>query len=50
VLPGIAVILIPVIGAIAAYFFAEQLVLPIFAATSIVESVLAGLFIAFREK
>lgn len=50
VLPGIAIIMMPVIGAIAAYFFAESLVLPIFAATSIIEFALATLFIFFREK
>jgi hypothetical protein len=50
VLPGIAVIMMPVIGTLTAYFFNESLVLPVFGVISIMEFALAGLFIFLGEK
>ncbi len=50
VLPGIVIVAVPVIGALVASSFAEELVLPIFGAASILESIVSGLFILFREK
>jgi hypothetical protein len=48
-IPGFAVVLLPIIGAFAAFFFAENLVLPIFLAIAASEFALMTAIVAIQK-